>query len=91
MNRPVVEAVEEPEPGPRSFDSTKGRSTGLLTRPFNPSASELALCVGTGVSRPRANSLQDNRRLRLPSGDLTLEDHLLMRPLHIPTVTSSVV
>ncbi|KAF9786146.1 hypothetical protein BJ322DRAFT_1218480 [Thelephora terrestris] len=88
LNRPVVEDVGE-QPGPRSFDS-KGQSIDLLTRPFNRSVSELALGVGTGAARPRANSLQDERRLS-PAGDLTLEDHILMRSLPVPTVPPSSV
>lgn len=89
MNRPVVEDAEE-QPGPRSFDS-QGRSIDLLTRPFNRSVSELALGMGTGAARPRANSLQDDRRLKSPSDNLTLEDHILLRSLPTPTVTPTVV
>ena len=81
MNNPVGDIEEKP--GPRSFDS-KGRPIDLLTRPFDRSVSELTLSVGPGMVRPRANSLQDDRRLNSPPGDLTLKDHILMRSLPMP-------
>lgn len=82
MNYPVSEHVEE-QSGPRSFDSN-GRCISLLTGPFNRSVSELALRGDTGTVRPRANSLQDDRRFKSPSREPTLADHIATRSLPIP-------
>ena len=85
LTRPVVEDAEEIS-GPPCFDS-RGKRIDLLIRPFNRSVSEVALGGNAGVMRPRANSLQDNRRLRSPSGNLTLEGPVPRRSLPIPGIT----
>jgi hypothetical protein len=85
LNCPVFEDAEQ-QCGPRAFDSS-GRSVSLLTRPFNRSVSELALCGNFGTVRPRSNSLQDDRCLKSPSYELTLGDHIRMRSLPIPRGT----
>ena len=85
LTRPVVEDTEE-IPGPPCFDS-RGKRIDLLIRPFNRSVSEVVLGGNAGVMRPRANSLQDDRRLKSPSGNLTLESPVPMRSLPTPGVT----
>ena len=83
--RPVAEDAEEIS-GPPCFDS-KGKRIDLLIRPFNRSVSEVALGGNVGVVRPRANSLQDDRRLKSPSGNLTLEGPVTTRSLPAPRIT----
>lgn len=85
LTRPVVEDTEE-TPGPPCFDS-RGQRIELLTRPFNRSVSELTLGGNVGGIRPRTNSLQDDRRFRSPSGNLTLEDPVALRSLPTPGTT----
>ena len=84
MTRPVVENAEE-IPGTPCFDSG-GRRIDLLTRPFDRSVSEMVLGGNAGMVRPRANSLQDGRRLKSPSENLTLEGPISMRSLPTPTI-----
>ena len=84
LTHPVVEDAEE-IPGPPCFDS-RGKRIDLLTRPFNRSVSEMVLGGNAGVTRPRANSLQDGRRLKPPSENLTLEGPVSMRSLPTPTI-----
>ncbi|KAF9648513.1 hypothetical protein BDM02DRAFT_2240744 [Thelephora ganbajun] len=85
LTHPVVKDVEQ-KSGPRSFDAM-GRSIDLLIRPFNRSVSELALGGNAGGVRPRANSLQDDRRLKSPSGNPPSEDPIIVRSLPIPDIT----
>ena len=86
LTRPVVEDAEE-IPGPPCFDS-RGKRIDLLIRPFNRSVSEVAFRGNIGGVRPRTNSLQDDRRLKSPSGNLTLDDPVTMRSLPTPGITS---
>lgn len=79
LTRSVVEDAEE-DSGPPCFDS-RGERIDLLTRPFNRSVSELALGGNPGGVRPRANSLQDDRRLRSPPRNLSLDGPILMKSL----------
>jgi len=85
LTRPVVEDAEG-RSGPRSFDS-RGRCIDLLIRPLNRSVSELALGGNAGGVRPRANSLQDERRLRSPFGNPLLEDPIATKSLPTPGTT----
>jgi len=84
MTRPVVEDAEE-IPSPPCFDS-RGKRIDLLTRPFDRSVSEVVLGGNAGMARPRANSLQDDRRLKSLSENLTLEGPISMRSLPTPTI-----
>lgn len=83
----MVHPVEGPEErsDSRYFDVGDWR-TDLLIRPINRSVSELTLC-GNGIGvRPRANSLQDDRRFTSPSGSETLGDPVAMRSLLTPVI-----
>jgi len=84
LTHPVVEDAEE-IPAPPCFDS-RGKRSDLLTRPFDRSVSEVVLGGNAGVVRPRANSLQDGRRPKPPSGNLNLEGPVSMRSLPTPTI-----
>ena len=82
----LEEEDAEESSGPRSFDST-GRPISLLNKPLNRSASEPTLGGNPKAVRPRANSLQDDRRPNSLSRKLTLTDHILMRSLPTPRTT----
>ena len=83
LTRPAAEDAEE-RSGGRCFDPGS-RHADPLIRLLNRSVSELALC-GNAVGRPRANSLQDGRRLKSPSGNLNLEDPVALRSLPAPAI-----
>lgn len=85
LTHPMVEDVED-IPGPPCFDS-RGRRIDLLIRPLNRSISELAPGGSAGGVRLRANSLQDDRRLKSPSEDLTIEGPVPIRSWPTPNVT----
>jgi len=87
MTHPVVEGANE-RFAPRSPEFRALWANPLIRR-FNRSVSELALGGNGGGIRPRANSLQDDRLLKSPSGKPALEDHIAMRSLPTPGVTPS--
>lgn len=82
LAHPIVEGPEE-RLGPCCFDSS-GQHTDLFIRPLSRSVSELTLCGNAVGVRPRANSLQDGRRLTSPSGSGILEDFVTMKSLPTP-------
>ena len=84
LTRPAVEEAET-IPGPPCFDS-RGRRIDILTRPFNRSVSERAHGESANGMRPRANSLQDDRRPRLLSGNPTFEDPFTTESLPTPRI-----
>ena len=87
LTRPVVEDLEE-RSGPHRYDFNSWR-TNLLVRQLNRSVSELTLYGNAVGIRPRANSLQDDRRLKSPSGTPAVEGSVALRSLPTPCILSS--